>query len=179
MKKIQLSKTSKKYKDKFAIIDDDVFEEVNRFNWTYKTGHGREYAIRKDYSNRKRKCIHLHRFIYELKNGEIPEGYFIDHIDGNGLNNQIENLRLATSQENGWNHSTNILNTTGFIGKWTWQDKRIENKFYTKWLAYITKDGKRYQKRFPFTNDGFEQAKEWRMKKEKELFGKFAPNRDK
>lgn len=41
-----------------------------------------------------------HRIIWELHNGNIPEGMLIDHIDGNTRNNSIENLRLATRQQN-------------------------------------------------------------------------------
>lgn len=35
--------------------------------------------------------------------GEIPNGLQIDHIDGNCLNNRIENLRLVTHLQNEWN----------------------------------------------------------------------------
>lgn len=41
-----------------------------------------------------------HRVIWELFNGPIPEGYVIDHIDGDTLNNNISNLRLTTIQQN-------------------------------------------------------------------------------
>jgi hypothetical protein len=37
----------------------------------------------------------MHNFIF----GEVPEGYTVDHIDRNGLNNQKSNLRLATKSE--------------------------------------------------------------------------------
>lgn len=53
-----------------------------------------------------------HRIIWEMFNGEIPEGYLIDHIDGDVYNNRIENLRLATRQENNANRKV-VNNTTG------------------------------------------------------------------
>lgn len=41
-----------------------------------------------------------HRIIWELFNGKVPDGYIVDHIDGNPGNNDIQNLRLATVSEN-------------------------------------------------------------------------------
>lgn len=37
---------------------------------------------------------YLHRGCYEAYHGEIPKGCHIHHIDGNKLNNNIENLVL-------------------------------------------------------------------------------------
>lgn len=36
----------------------------------------------------------LHRDVWELHNGPIPEGYHIHHIDGDRSNNSLENLAL-------------------------------------------------------------------------------------
>lgn len=47
----------------------------------------------------------VHRVIWQMFNGEIPDGMQIDHIDGNPLNNKIENLRLATSKQNSLNRA--------------------------------------------------------------------------
>lgn len=60
--------------------------------WTENTGYRRIKIDGKKYS--------LHRVIYEMFHGDIPEGYQIDHINGNKLDNRIENLRLATSSQN-------------------------------------------------------------------------------
>lgn len=43
---------------------------------------------------------YAHRIIWEIFNGPMPKGMEIDHKDGNKLNNNISNLRLATSGQN-------------------------------------------------------------------------------
>jgi hypothetical protein len=58
---------------------------------------------RKGYLRVKVKGTHyrVHRLIWKHHHDEdIPEGYFIDHIDHNTQNNRIENLRLLTNADN-------------------------------------------------------------------------------
>lgn len=47
----------------------------------------------------ERKVL-AHRLVYETYKGDIPEGLFINHIDGNKRNNNINNLELVTNKEN-------------------------------------------------------------------------------
>jgi hypothetical protein len=44
-----------------------------------------------------------HRMIYMFHSGEITDNLHIDHVDKDKSNNNIENLRLVTKQENGFN----------------------------------------------------------------------------
>lgn len=62
------------------------------------------------------KRYYTHRVIWELVNGPIPEGLCIDHIDGNGLNNSLANLRLATLSINQRNRRRTRTNKTGIDG---------------------------------------------------------------
>jgi len=65
--------------------------------------------------NSKIKNFKLHRIIYEIYNGTIPDKMFIDHIDNNRQNNNIENLRLANRSENQHNQKVNKNNkSTGY-----------------------------------------------------------------
>lgn len=44
-----------------------------------------------------------HRVIYYMHTGIDPAELVVDHIDGDQLNNKVENLRACTVQENLWN----------------------------------------------------------------------------
>ena len=46
------------------------------------------------------KHFYIHRFVYEIFNGPIPDGMQINHIDSNKQNNCINNLELVTPSEN-------------------------------------------------------------------------------
>lgn len=65
-----------------------------------------------------------HRVVYAYFYGDIPSGFSIDHIDGNILNNSINNLRLVTNRENSHNrkvHRDGKCRGVGFhkaTGKW-------------------------------------------------------------
>lgn len=58
----------------------------------------------------------VHRIVYEMHYGPIPDGMEIDHIDHNPLNNKIENLRVVCRAGNMKNTSKPIHNRTGVIG---------------------------------------------------------------
>lgn len=47
--------------------------------------------------------VRLHRLIYETFVGEIPEGYVIDHRNGNKLDNSLGNLRAVQQSINARN----------------------------------------------------------------------------
>ena len=75
----------------------------------------------------------VHHIIYFLETGLWPE--IIDHIDGNGLNNHISNLRHSTSRKNQQNRKSHRRG--GLIGA---SFRKRENK----WISQISILGKKY-----------------------------------
>lgn len=73
----------------------------------------------------KGRWILLHRFILNAKKGE-----FVDHIDGDKLNNLRSNLRLCTKQQNHWNSQKKTKASSKFKGVHFY-------KPYRKWMARI------------------------------------------
>lgn len=56
--------------------------------------------------NGNRKKYFVHRLVYQSFVGDIPNDKFIDHIDTNKKNNNVDNLRLVTIKENNNNPLT-------------------------------------------------------------------------
>lgn len=57
-----------------------------------------------------------HRLIWEMLNGPIPDGFEIDHVNGDPFDNRIQNIRLATPSQNQWNKGVQSNNTSGYKG---------------------------------------------------------------
>lgn len=77
----------------------------------------------------------VHRIIWEVAVGRIPDGYVIDHIDHNTINNNIHNLRCVKRIDNQRNMKRRIDNTSGCVGVY-W------HKAAGKWMASIGVNGK-------------------------------------
>ena len=79
--------------------------------------------------------LKYHRVVFAIFNGRFPKDE-IDHVDGNGLNNKIENLREVTRLENMKNRKMYINNASGMSGV-NW------HKINNKWNARISVNNKR------------------------------------
>lgn len=86
---------------KFAIVDPDDYPRLSKHKWRICRTKGKNvlYAERSiRLPNGKYSRLLMHRQIIH-----VPEGYVIDHINGNGLDNRKANLRPATVAQNAWN----------------------------------------------------------------------------
>ncbi len=80
-----------------AQVSDEDFERVAAFEWYANPGHTGNGRVRGQakYYARCNKAGYMHRFIMNY-----PAHKVVDHIDGNTLNNQRENLQILTHAEN-------------------------------------------------------------------------------
>jgi len=113
--------------------------------------------------NKKQHLLLCSRIIFFLANGYLTKGREIDHIDGNPLNNRVENLREATSSQNSCNAKIQKNNTSGHKGI-IWDKER------QKWVVRITLEKKTfYLGRYGNLEEAVKVSKENRQK----LHGKF------
>lgn len=132
MKLIPLSQRSKKGRERnlCAIVDDEDFEELNKYKWQVFKHRNTFYCRRRTAVNGKRISIWMHRL---LLSAEYPN--VIDHIDRDGLNNQRANLRIATYSQNGANRKSK----NKYLGVYF-------NKNESVYIASVQKNGKIYSK---------------------------------
>lgn len=82
---------------KCALVDNADFDFLNQWKWCALKNRNKFYAVRGSVDgNGKRILIPMHRQILGLSDPKALG----DHKDGNGLNNQRENLRSCTNAEN-------------------------------------------------------------------------------
>ena len=113
-KEIQLWLNRNELSDKVTLIDEEDYDKVmsaisERAKWYYWTNksptHPREYA----FSGNRRQSIH--RVVMDA-----PKGMDVDHINGNGLDNRKENLRLCTRSQNAMNQKLKSHCVSGYKG---------------------------------------------------------------
>jgi hypothetical protein len=106
---------------KVTLVDDADYEWLSQWKW---------HAISRLYTCYA-ACKHtkksMHRQILGVSNPKIQ----VDHRDGNGLNNQRGNLRIATGQGNQGNRRKHSHDQSSQYKGVCWHRQR------RKWVAYI------------------------------------------
>jgi len=113
---------------KVTLVDDKDYDRVQKFKWqALETSPGLWYAVH----GFGRSSLFLHRYL--LKATPNQE---CDHVNGNGLDNRCDNLRLCSKSQN----IANSRKTRSYGGHPTSSEYKGVNwhKARRKWIAYIT-----------------------------------------
>ena len=78
-------------RDMTVLVDDENFELASRYSWQSSQSGDKWYAQCRLRENGRRRTVALHRLLLNA-----PQGSHVEHIDGNGLNNQLANLKLKS-----------------------------------------------------------------------------------
>jgi hypothetical protein len=123
-------KTIKLSQGMVALVDDEDYEKLIIHKWfVSKNNSGKIYYAHrraKKADKRNTQQIAMHREIIGDK-----EGFIIDHINRNGLDNRKENLRHVTHSQNRMNKDLIANKTSRFAGV-AWSTSK------NKWRSYIT-----------------------------------------
>jgi hypothetical protein len=93
--------------NRFAIIDKEDLSKIFKYSWHMSSSDGHFYAV----TSRTCGQLRMHRIIMDC-----PDGYVVDHINNDGLDNRKSNLRICLSQQNACNRKLNSNSSTGFKG---------------------------------------------------------------
>lgn len=148
----------KLYDAKGNVIGETKFNsihlpKISNIKWYLKQGY-----VRGTVPNTQTK-VFLHRIILGA-----TEGTYVDHINGDTLNNLDSNLRLCSLKENSRNRK--YITTKEHVG--------VAKTPSNKWKATISVD---YKSIHLGTFDSFEEAKNARLKAEVKYFKEFAPTK--
>lgn len=152
-----------------ALVDDEDYESLNKYRWQ---------VIKDKYTNYARRTEKGVKYLMHRQILELTETEFGDHKDGNGLNNQRNNIRKATPSENTKN-KVNCCGISKYLGVYIHTAKidRIlsdgtpKTYFYQWWAAKIVVNKKQKYLGI-FSNE--DKAAEAYNKNAKKYHGEFA-----
>ncbi|WP_051963064.1 HNH endonuclease [Deinococcus misasensis] len=107
---------------KVTLVDSEWLDRLQVHKW-YLSKSG--YACTKIQDGVFSRWITLHHLIRDEDGG-----LFIDHINGNKLDNRVQNLRSATKAENNRNRKPFTCNKSGFKGVTMRGPKEFEAKIH-------------------------------------------------
>jgi len=110
---------------KVALVDDDMYEELNALKWHAHWNGSAWYAARSTWDGKRTHNVYMHRQIMGAQPGQQ-----IDHRNVRHLDNQRHNLRFCTGSQNHGNMKKQGKCSSKYKGV-TWHKNR------GKWQAQI------------------------------------------
>lgn len=95
-------------RNKTCIVDDEDVSRLSIRKWYAIKPRGDTWYAKAKMGG---KHIAMHTFIMKTK-----KPFVVDHVDGDGLNNQKSNLRICLQHQNMWNQKKRSTNKSGFKG---------------------------------------------------------------
>ena len=142
----------------------------NKFNkvlkgYIHKDGNT-SYRVFGLYKDKKNHTLRLHRLLAITFIPNPNNHPNVDHIDGNGLNNHLDNLRWSSNSQNQQNQEVRKNNKSTGIKNISYYSK---NKLYRFAKTY---NKKRYRKWFKTIEEAIEYKNEWYKKHHNEFMVK-------
>lgn len=152
---------SRKHGEFDVYISKESFDLCKKYNWNINRYKRTKNQLNVYYYIVNDKVGLLHRYLM----GVAQRNQIVDHINGNTLDNRIENLQVLTHRQNLTKQKINITNKSGRPGV-------IFNKHLKspKWVAYIYINNK--YKHLGYFNT-FEEAATCRENAENMYYGKY------
>lgn len=108
---VKIFKPTKLYGIVTITLDEVSLSLYQMYNWSLDHRGDHNYIVRKGHRQGKLSKIYFHRQLLRLK-----KGYLVDHINHDGLDNRIENLRVCTSLGNNRNQRKLMKGTSKYKG---------------------------------------------------------------
>lgn len=99
-----------------AIVDERFAEELRKRKWHIRRQSKSSVIYAGGNIKRDGRFCTLLMHLEVLRLAGVKPGKHTDHRDGDGLNNQLDNLRVATESQNGRNRRVNKNSTCGYKG---------------------------------------------------------------
>lgn len=146
---------------KFAVVDDEDYNDLIKYKWYLLKGRTTFYAARdtRNLAKTKGETILMHRQILK-----VPKNKETDHKNHNGLDCRKSNIRICSCQQNQANRKQLNNKSSKYKGVY-W------HKLARKWMVTIKKG---YNNYYLGLFDDEKKAAKIYDKKAKELNGEFA-----
>lgn len=107
------------------LVDEKLLPQIEAHKWTISGRYARAVIDGKE--------TRLHRYVVNLIGLSVPDGWVVDHVNHDTMDNRCDNLRLLP-------HSSNILN----------QKRMSIRRNGSRWMAAIKRNYKQKSRSFVF-----------------------------